>query len=66
MPYTCDSVYESIYHYPLIAGKWLNSTIFHNNIKCITANGQTMIYVSANYICHMTIIYFVQKNLQCK
>ena len=61
MPYTCDSVYESIYNYPLIAGKWLNSTIFHNNIKCITTNGQTMIYVSANCICLMTIIYFVQK-----
>ena len=30
-----------------IAGEWLNSLIFHNDIKCITANGQTIIYVDA-------------------
>ena len=33
----------------------LNSLRFHDNIKCITTNGQTMIYVGTNWICHMTI-----------
>ena len=29
-----------------IIGHWLNSLIFHEYIKCITANGQTMIYMA--------------------
>ena len=46
-----------------LAGKWLNTLIFHDDIKCIAANGQMTIYVAANYIymCHMTIIHFTQK-----
>ena len=28
-----------------ISYQWLNSLIFHDNIKCITANGRTVIYV---------------------
>ena len=32
-----------------IAGEWLNSLIFHN-IKCITANGQMIIYVGVDYV----------------
>ena len=32
-----------------LAGAWLNSLIFHDDIKCITANGQMVIYVGANY-----------------
>ena len=30
-----------------VAGKWLNSLIFYDDIKQITANGQTIIYVGA-------------------
>ena len=33
-----------------IAGQWLNSLIFHDNIKCITANGLTIIYDGADYM----------------
>ena len=33
-----------------IAGQWLNSLKFHYNTKCITANGEMMIYVGVNYI----------------
>ena len=33
-----------------IAGKQLNSLIFHGNIKCIIANGQTIIYVVGIYM----------------
>ena len=32
---------------PLFVGEWLNSLIFHDNIKCIAASGQTVVYVSA-------------------
>ena len=42
------------------ASKWLNNLI-HDDNKCITANGQMIIYVGANYICHVTIIQFAQK-----
>ena len=43
-----------------ITGQWLNSFIFHD-IKCISANGWTIIYVGANDICHVMTIHFVQK-----
>ena len=33
-----------------ISGEWLNRLIFHNDIKCITANGQTILYVGCDYI----------------
>ena len=46
-----------------IAGQWLNSSIFHANIKFIIANGQTIIHVGAGHICHMMIIHFAQKLL---
>ena len=46
-----------------IAGQWLNSSIFHTDIKFIIANGQAIIYVGADHICHMTIIHFAQKLL---
>ena len=36
------SVWTSVYV------QWLSSLIFHDAIKCITANGQTMIYVGTN------------------
>ena len=29
---------DSIYHYTTLAGEWLNNVIFHDNIKCFTAN----------------------------
>ena len=45
-----------------IAGKWLNNLTFHDDNKCITANGQMMINVGLNKICYITIIYFVHKN----
>ena len=32
-----------------IAGHWLNSVIFHDDIKCNAANGQMIIYVSVIY-----------------
>ena len=38
-----------------IAGKWLNSLIFHDNNK---RNGQMIITVSANKIYYMMIIHF--------
>ena len=41
-----------------IAGHWLNHLIFHGDIKCITASGKMIIYVGAEYICHVTIIHF--------
>ena len=44
-----------------LAGEWLNRLIFHDDIKSITANGYMIIYVGANYICHMMIIHFMQK-----
>ena len=48
----------------IIASEWLNSLIFHENIKSITANGRTMIYDGTNYIFHVMIVYFLQKNLE--
>ena len=30
-----------------IACQWLNNLVFHGDIKCITANGEAMIHVSA-------------------
>ena len=42
-----------------IAGKWLNNLIFHDNVKCIIANGHTIIYVGTDYTCHATIIHFM-------
>ena len=33
-----------------LGGEWLDSVIFHGNIKCITANRSTDIYVGADYI----------------
>ena len=34
-----------------IAGKWLNSLIFHDDVKCITVNGLIMIYVGDYSYC---------------
>ena len=46
--YTCDSVHLCIPITTTTAGHLLNSLIFHDDIKCITANGQMMIYVGTN------------------
>ena len=43
-----------------IPGKWLNSSIFNDDNKCITANGQTLINVGADNICQVTIIHYAQ------
>ena len=32
------------------AGQWLNSLIFHDNLKGTTANGQMTIYMGADYM----------------
>ena len=46
------------------AGQRFSSFIFHDDIKCITANGQTMIYIGVDYIlCNVIIIHFVLKIL---
>ena len=45
-----------------LAGESLNRLIFRDDIKSITANGYMIIYVGTNYIFHMMIIYFMQKN----
>ena len=45
------------------AGEWLNSLIFHDNIKCITTNGWTIIYVGADYMSHDNH-HFAQKLLE--
>ena len=39
MLYTSDSVHGSLPITTTIAGEWLNSLIFHDDNKCITANG---------------------------
>ena len=41
-----------------IAGEWFNNLIFHDNKKYITANEQAIIYVGADPICQVIIIYF--------
>ena len=46
-----------------IAGEQLN-VIFRDDIKCITVNGSTMIYVDADCICHVMIILFTQNLLE--
>ena len=33
-----------------ISGEWLNSLILYDNIKCITSNGQVMIYAGADFM----------------
>ena len=33
----------------MTTGEWLNSLIIHDNVKCITANGYTIIYIGAHY-----------------
>ena len=47
--YTIDSVHGSTYHYTTIAGQWLgqwlNSLIFHDDIKCVTVSGEIVISV---------------------
>ena len=40
-----------------IADEWLNCLIFHGDTKCITANGQMIIYVGADCTSHMMIIH---------
>ena len=45
-----------------IASEYLNSSTFPDNINCITANGQKVIYVGGDKTCHMMIIHFVQKD----
>ena len=48
-----------------IADEWLNSLIFHDDNKYITANEQTIICASStNKICPVKIIYFAQKFLE--
>ena len=42
-----------------IAGEWLNSLIFNDDDKCITANGQPIINVCVYNICQVVIIHFV-------
>ena len=37
---------------------------FHDSNKFIIANGQTIIYISVDKICYMTIVYFAQKVLE--
>ena len=44
-----------------IVDVWLTNLIFHKDIECITTNGQTIIYVGANYICQVTAIEFTHK-----
>ena len=41
-----------------IAGKWFNNLILYDNSKYIIANEQVIIYVDADPICHVMIIYF--------
>ena len=41
-----------------IAGKWFNNLILYDNSKYIIANEQAIIYVDADPICHVMIIYF--------
>ena len=36
---------------------------FYGDIKCITPNGQMILYVAINYEYHVTMIHFVQKIL---
>ena len=44
-----------------IASEWLNSLVFHDDSRYITANEQTTICAgNTDKICHMTIIYFAQ------
>ena len=45
-----------------LAGECFNSLIFHGNIKCITANGYTIIYVGADYIMSHDNHSFCTKN----
>ena len=46
------------------AGQRFSSLIFHDDIKCITAIGQTMIYIGVDYmLCNVIIIHFVLKIL---
>ena len=33
-----------------LAGEWLNTLIFHGDIKCITANGWMIIHVDRLYM----------------
>ena len=47
-----------------LAGEWFNSLIFCDNIKCNTTNGSPIINAGANYICHITIIYFAQTKFE--
>ena len=57
MPF-CVRVYLHIT--TTIVREWLNSFIYHDDNKCITANGYTIIYVGTDYsysICHVTIIH---------
>ena len=39
------------------------SLTLYDDIKCITVNGQTIIYVEADLICHVMINQFAQKNI---
>ena len=41
----CAQIYLSL---ATIVGQWLNRLIFHDNIRCIIANGQIMIKVGAD------------------
>ena len=39
-----------------VVGQWLNSLLFHDNITCIKANVQTVIYVHADLLSHESFI----------
>ena len=43
-----------------IASEYLNSSTLHDDINCITANGQKVIYVGGDKTCHMMIIVWLQ------
>ena len=59
--YTIDSVHGSTYHYTTIAGQWLNSLIFHDDIKCVTISGQMILSVGLQLeLYHVMITHFAQ------
>ena len=47
-----------------IAGKWFNNLILYDNSKYIIVNEQAIIYVGADPICDVMIIYFEKKFLK--
>ena len=45
-----------------IAGEWIKCLISYScdSNKCITANEQTIIFVGASKICHVTVMHYTQ------